>query len=43
METQLAALETELLARVQAQPMPKGLGAITLVTLDGEVCDWHRF
>lgn len=43
LETQLAALETQLLARVYAQPIPKGLGAITLVTLDGEVCDWNRF
>jgi transposase len=40
---QLAALETELLARVQGQERPKGLGEITLVTLDGEVCDWARF
>ena len=43
LEAQLAALETELVARVQAQPIPKGLGEITLVTLDGEVCDWNRF
>ena len=43
LEQQLAALETELVARVKAQPLPKGLGEITLVTLDGEVCDWHRF
>jgi transposase len=43
METQLAALEAELLARVQDQVTPKGLGGMTLVTLDGEVCDWHRF
>lgn len=43
LEAQLAALETELVARVQAQPRPKGLGEITLVTLDGEVCDWGRF
>jgi len=40
---QLAALETELLARVPAQVTPKGLGGLTLVTLDGEVCDWQRF
>ena len=40
---QLAELETELLARVKAQPLPKGLGELTVVTLDGEVCDWHRF
>jgi transposase len=43
LEEQLAALETELKARVQAQPIPKGLGEITLVSVDGEVCDWHRF
>jgi transposase len=28
---------------VKDQPRPKGLGEISLVTLDGEVCDWHRF
>lgn len=43
LETQLATLETQLLARVQTQPVPKGLGAITLATLDDEVCDWNRF
>src|SRR5664279_3832884 len=43
MEAQLAALEAELLARVQDQVKPKGLGDLTLVTLDGEVCDWGRF
>jgi transposase len=43
MEEQLAALEAELRARVQSQPIPKGLGEISLVTLDGEVCNWHRF
>jgi transposase len=43
MEAQLAELEAELLARVQDQVMPKGLGGLTLVTLDGEVCDWGRF
>lgn len=43
LETQLDALETELIGRVKEQPRPKGLGEITLVTLDGEVCDWGRF
>ena len=43
LEAQLTALETELVARVKAQPIPKGLGEITLVTVDGEVCDWGRF
>jgi transposase len=43
LEQQLAALEAELIARVQTEPLPKGLGEITAVTLDGEVCDWGRF
>ncbi len=43
LEEQLATLEAELIARVRAQPLPKGLGEITVVTLDGEVCDWGRF
>jgi transposase len=43
LEAQLAQLEVELLARVKDQVTPKGLGGMTLVTLDGEVCDWHRF
>jgi transposase len=43
LEAQLATLEAELIARVKAQPLPKGLGEITVVTLDSEVCDWGRF
>jgi transposase len=43
LEAQLATLEAALVARVKAQVIPKGLGEISLVTLDGEVCDWHRF
>jgi transposase len=43
LETQLHELEQELIARVKDQPRPKGLGEITLVTLEGEVCDWGRF
>jgi transposase len=43
LEAQLEALEAELIARVKGQPLPKGLGEITTVTLDGEVCDWERF
>ena len=42
-EAQLAQLESELLDRVKDQVTPKGLGDMTLVTLDGEVCDWQRF
>ena len=43
LSAQLAALEAELSARVKEQVLPKGLGEITVVTLDGEVCDWGRF
>ncbi len=43
MEAQLAELENELRGRVKDQVKPKGLGDLTLVTLDGEVCDWGRF
>jgi transposase len=43
LEAQLATVEAELIARVQNQERPKALGEISLVTLDGEVCDWHRF
>ena len=43
LEAQLEILEAELVARVKDQVLPKGLGAITAVTLDGEVCAWERF
>jgi transposase len=40
---QLEALDAELVARVAQTEKPKGLGDLTLVTLDGEVCNWGRF
>ena len=43
LETQLNELLTELKARVKGQVIPKGLGELTLVTVDNEVCDWRRF
>jgi transposase len=43
LQAQVEELEAELVARVQGQERPKALGEITLVTLDGEVCDWKRF
>jgi transposase len=43
LEAQLEVLEAELIARVKDQTIPKGLGEISLVTLDGEVCAWERF
>ena len=39
----VTALEAEQIARLQDQPRPKTLGELPLVTLDAEVCDWHRF
>jgi transposase len=43
LEAQLEVLHAELLQRLQGQERPKGLGELTLVTLDGEICDWARF
>ena len=43
LEAQVTALLAELSARVAEQPKPKGLGDLTLATLDAEMCDWHRF
>ena len=39
----LEKLGQQIEARVAAEPLPKGLGRLTLSLLDGEVCDWHRF
>jgi transposase len=43
MEAQVAALLAELALRVAGQARPKGLGQLSLVTLDAEICDWKRF
>ena len=43
LEAQVKELLAEIKARAAAGPLPKGLGELTLVTLDGEVCDWGRF
>ena len=42
-QAQLARLTAEIEARVAAEQLPKGLGALTVALLDGEVCDWQRF
>ena len=42
-EAQITALVAELALRQADQPRPKGLGQLTLATLDAEVCDWKRF
>src|SRR6185503_10189657 len=43
LEGQLRELEGQLKARVRGQVLPKGLGELTLVTVDSEICDWRRF
>jgi len=43
LEAQVAALLEELSARGAGRPRPKGLGELTLATLDAEMCDWGRF
>jgi transposase len=42
-EAQVAVLLAELALRVAGQARPKGLGELSLVTLDAEICDWKRF
>ena len=42
-QAQVVALEEELALRLAEQPRPKGLGQLTLGTLDAELCDWQRF
>jgi transposase len=42
-EAQVTALLAELTLRAADQPRPKGLGELTLTTLDAEMCDWNRF
>jgi len=42
-KAQMDRLTTEVQARVAQEKLPKGLGALTLSLLDGEMCDWQRF
>jgi transposase len=42
-QKQMAQLTAEIQARVSEEKIPKGLGALTVALLDGEVCDWQRF
>jgi transposase len=42
-QKQMAELTTGIEARVAEEKLPKGLGALTVSLLDGEVCDWQRF
>ena len=42
-QKQMAQLTAQIQARVATEKLPKGLGALTVSLLDGEVCDWKRF
>jgi len=42
-KAQLDRLTAEIEALVAQEKIPKGLGALTVSLLDGEVCDWNRF
>lgn len=39
----LEQLSAQLAESVAAEPIPHGLGALTVALLDSEVCDWQRF
>jgi transposase len=43
LQRQIDLLSEQLEASVAGQHLPKGLGALTLAILDGEVCSWERF
>jgi transposase len=42
-KAQLDRLTREIEGLVAQEQMPRGLGALTVSLLDGEVCDWKRF
>jgi transposase len=42
-EAQITRLDAEMIQRVKEQPLPKGLGRLSLVMIDAEICDWARF
>lgn len=43
LKAELDRLTHQLEALVASEPIPTGLGALTVALLDGEVCDWQRF
>ena len=43
LKEQVDALTQELEQRVKGEALPKGLGALTMAVMDGEVCQWQRF
>jgi transposase len=42
-KAQMEQLTAQIQGRVAEEKIPKGLGALTVALLDGEVCDWQRF
>ncbi len=43
LQKQIDTLSAQLEQSVAGQHLPKGLGALTMAVLDGEVCHWERF
>jgi transposase len=43
LESQLNELLAALKSQLKEEVIPKGLGKLSLVTVDNEVCDWFRF
>lgn len=43
LKAELDRLTQEIEALVATEPIPTGLGALTVALVDGEVCDWQRF
>jgi transposase len=43
LQGQIDALTRQLQQSVLGEHLPKGLGALTMAVLDGEVCSWDRF
>jgi transposase len=42
-QLQMRQLTDQIELRVSGERLPKGLGALSISLLDGEVCDWKRF
>lgn len=42
-QKQMVELTAQIQAHVAQEKLPKGLGALTVSLLDGEMCDWQRF
>jgi transposase len=43
LDEEVAALSPKVAALSAGQPLPKGVGALTMAILQSEILDWHRF